>query len=246
MGGRVIRSRLIVWRGVAVPSYTVMLTMACVGGTYAGLGFAVATGMPATRTLLAIVLLLAVALIGARLWFVLAHRSQYDSRARDAFRRSQGGSGLYGGLTLAFAVSVPVLWLLQLPFWRFWDAATVTMLVGLPITRFGCLANGCCAGRPTAGPIALHLPGAGGIWQRRVPTQLLEAAWTGLILLAVLLLRSHLGPGGCLALAAALYGAGRLTLEPLREQSGARLANMVVSSSLLALGVLGLAIWGAG
>jgi Prolipoprotein diacylglyceryl transferase/Concanavalin A-like lectin/glucanases superfamily len=74
------------------------------------------------------------------------------------WRRSEGGMAMYGGLIVTVPLSFPLLRAMQLPFGEFWDAATVTILLGMVFTRIGCLLNGCCAGRPTSAWLGLNLP----------------------------------------------------------------------------------------
>ena len=139
-------------RGVDVPSYTAMLYFGCVAGVLAGAAVAGSAGLERSRFALTTIVLLIPALAGARLWFVLEHWSVYRREPRRIWRRSEGGAALHGGLLLSVVVSVPLLALVEIPFWRFWDAASYTMLIGLIFTRVGCLMNGCCAGRAAPGP----------------------------------------------------------------------------------------------
>jgi phosphatidylglycerol:prolipoprotein diacylglycerol transferase len=66
-------------------------------------------------------------------------------------RVQDAGAAAYGGLVLSFAVSWPVLRLMGLEFWRAWDGMGIIMLVGMAVTRIGCLMNGCCSGRESRG-----------------------------------------------------------------------------------------------
>jgi len=174
--------------------------------------------------------------IGARLLFVLQHLGQFRSAPRRIWRRADGGSALYGGLVLSVLVSVPVLAAAGLAFLRFWDAAAVTMVVGLILTRFCCLARGCCAGRVTDGRVGVWLPNARGVWARRFPTQIIEAGWGSVLLAAALIARPSLPTGGVFALLFGGYAGGRLLLEPTREAWSARRAraNVVASGVLIA------------
>src|SRR5947208_742105 len=175
-----------------------MLYLGCVVGVYAGAAVANAEGLDASRFALVTVILLAAALVGARLLFLVEHAERFRAEPRLIWRTSGGGASLYGGLIAGVAVSVPVLALAGLPFWSFWDAASVTMLVGLIFTRFGCALNGCCAGR----------------WLG-YPTQLLEAGWAAVVLGCALAVRGALTHDGALfAGVVAAYAAGRLVLEP--------------------------------
>ena len=120
-------------------------------------------------------------------------------------------------------ISPAVLAALALPFGAFWDAATFTLLVGMIFTRVGCLLNGCCAGRPSEGRLALRLPGQAGLWERRHPVQLLELG-TAVALLGgcVALLLAESPPGAIFVFALAGYGCVRSIIDPLREARGVR------------------------
>jgi phosphatidylglycerol---prolipoprotein diacylglyceryl transferase len=203
-------------------SYKTMLFLGSVAGVYAGAATGVERGLDAARFSLVAVVLLIPAFVGARLWFVARHRDRYRNQWRLVAQRSEGGWALFGGLVTAVVVSVPFLRLCGLRFWVFWDAASVTMLVGLILTRFGCLMNGCCAGRPTLGPLGMWLPNWAGEWQRRYPTQLLEIAWSATLLTGALAVRNAVPFDGALfASVVALYCAARLLLEATREDSHA-------------------------
>lgn len=100
--------------------------------------------------------------------------------------------------------------------------AALPFPLGQAIGRLGCLAAGCCYGRPTASPLGLYLPDHDGLWAVRHPTQLL-AAGADLLILAVLLAverRAHRRvppPAGSLFLLyLVFYSLKRFALEFLR------------------------------
>jgi len=225
-------------QGLHIPSYSAMLYLGCVIGTFSGAAVAGSGGLSESDFVFASVVLLVPALVGARLWFVFQHLDVFRAQPRRIWRRSEGGSALYGGVVLSVVVSAPVLEYFKLPFWAFWDAGSVTMLVGLIVTRVGCLLNGCCAGRPTNGRIGIWLPNAQGEWLRRIPTQVLEAVWAAVVVAIALAARSRLPfDGALLAVIAGGYAAGRLLLEPTRESvhPGRKMtANMLFSATLVA------------
>ena len=194
----------------AAPSYAAMLYAGCVLGGTAGARIAHRSGIEPLRFALAAALLLIPALVGGRLWYVLQHPERFAGDPARVWRTQEGGAGLYGGLLLSFAVSRPVLAAVQRAFWTFWDAAAVMMLAGMTVTRFGCLINGCCAGRETDGPLGVYLPDQAdqaGRWLRRYPVQLPEAGWSALILAGELAARPHLPAPGALFLSAAAVAA---------------------------------------
>ncbi len=177
------------------------------------------TGLGYLRFTASAVILLIAALIGSRVWYLIGHPKFVAGRA-GTVRVADTGAGLYGGLILSFAVSWPVLRLTGLEFWRFWDGAAIILLVGMAVTRIGCLMNGCCSGREARGPVGMWLPDDRGEWKRRYPTQLFEAAWSATILAVGLLLYEPSDRPGLLFLgSAAAYGIGRLGMEPLRADA---------------------------
>lgn len=235
------RRYLVRWRGVDIPAYTAMLYLGCVAGVLVGAVVAGSYGLDESRVALAMSVLLFPALAGARIWYVVDHWSVYRSEPQRIWRRSEGGSALYGGLLLSLLVSVPVLVLFDIPFWAFWDAAAFTMLIGLVFTRVGCLMNGCCAGRPTSGPLGVRLPDHRGVWERRIPTPIIEAAWAILVLAgAAIISASRPFAGAVLVFVLAAYGGGRVMLERTRADAGTRgsWANIVVSALLLGVGAI--------
>jgi phosphatidylglycerol:prolipoprotein diacylglycerol transferase len=169
---------------------------------------------------LATLVMLVPALIGARLWFALEHPRVFVEEPSRVFRIRGGGAALYGGLVLSFALSPLILRAGGLDFWRFWDGAAIVMLVGLIVTRFGCLMNGCCCGRETGGRIGMWLPNFVGQWRRRYPSQIMEAACGAVILVVELSIRDRLPfPGALFLSAVAAYAASRLVLELTRAEA---------------------------
>lgn len=216
---RVLFSR----HGVEVHSYPALLYLGLVCGVYAGYGAAASMPIDADRAVIGVLILIVPALVGSRLWFVLTHREVFRREPRRVWRRDEGGAALVGGLLLAVALSPAVLAGLGLPFGAFWDAATFTMLVGMIFTRVGCLLNGCCAGRPSEGRLALHLPDHHGRWARRHPVQLLElTAAVALLAGAIAIATDPPFEGSIFVFGLAGYGCVRSILNPLREPQGTR------------------------
>lgn len=246
--GRVFGRRYLSVGRRRVASYVVLLEVGCVAGTFVGAWAASADGLDANRFVVATAVLLVPALVGSRAWFVLGHLDEYRRDPSRWWRRREGGSALYGGLLLSALVGIPVLGVLDLPYWRFWDASIVTMLVGLVPTRVGCAMNGCCAGRPTDGRLGVWMPDVQGRWVRRHPSPLLEAGLAAAILVAVAVVAATAGPrwpfaGARFLAVVGAYAAGRVALGAVREADGrSTRANLVVSVAILASVVLALVV----
>lgn len=151
-----------------------MLYLGLLCGVIAGNLVAQGAGLDPVRAWIATVLLLIPALAGARLLWVATHWNLYRGDLRRIGNRREGGLMMYGGLPCALLVSLPLLRWLHLNFGAFWDASAFTILVGMMITRVGCLLNGCCAGRPSDSWLGIYLPNHLGVWEKRIPNQMLE------------------------------------------------------------------------
>ena len=214
-----MRPILFHWREIKVYGYTAMLYLGIVLGMIAGNYAAHLAGLNSYRIFIATLLLLIPALVASRLLFVALHWEIYHQEPQRIWNQAEGGGALYGGLLCSLIASVPLLSTLQIPLGAFWDIATFMLLVGTIFARFGCLLNGCCGGRATEGWLALYLPNYKGMWQRRIPTQLLEAGWATLLLVAAVIFWNRMPFSGALFLSALTgYGIGRFVLESTREE----------------------------
>jgi phosphatidylglycerol:prolipoprotein diacylglycerol transferase len=213
-----MRRILFRWGGLSFYSYPTMLAIGIVAGLFAQQAAAARTGLNVARTTIATLILLVPALFGARLLFVLSHWSEYRTLPQRILQSSEGGAAMYGGLILAVPMSVPLLALLGIPFGSFWDTASFTILVGMILTRVGCFLNGCCAGMPTDRWYGVNLANDRGVWQRRIPTQALEAAWGLVVLVGALAIGSFPFRGALFLYTVSAYSLGRILLESWREQ----------------------------
>ena len=241
-----MRRLLFEWHGIKLYSYPVMLYLGLLSGIMAGTYGAGLDGLNPGRVYATLLLLIPVALVGARLLFLLAHWRLYRREPHRIWRQSEGGASLYGGLLLSCLVSLPVLKILRLPFGAFWDVASITMLIGMTFTKVGCFLNGSCAGRPTTSRQALYLPNHQGIWRRRLPTQLLEAGWAAVILLGLMGLWHRLPfPGAGFLYTVAAYSLGRWWLEATREDIetvGPLSLHRSIAVGLVAVCLMGFAV----
>jgi phosphatidylglycerol:prolipoprotein diacylglycerol transferase len=218
-----MRRVLFRWRGFTVWSYPAMLYVGLVFGVIAGNVAAHAAGLDPLRVYIATMVLIVPALIGARLLFVASEWRHYRRHPRLIWNRSEGGFMIYGAVPVMLLCSVPLLRALRVGFGTFWDVSTFTILVGMIFTRAGCLLNGCCGGRPTRGWFGIRLPNTRGVWQRRVPTQALEAGCAALLLIVAMVMWRRTPFSGALFLLIMLsYSGARLVLELAREHASSR------------------------
>lgn len=199
-------------------SYPALLYVGLVLGVLAGNQAAHRAGLDAFRVFVATFVLIIPALAGARLLFVSSNWHVYRRDLKRIWNPTDSGASQYGGFLVALPLSIPLLASLQLPFAAFWDVASFTILVGMIFTRIGCLLNGCCSGRASTAWWALYLPNRHRVWDKRIPTQILEAGWAAVLLLIGTIIWKSLPFAGALFLfVIAGYASGRLMLESLRD-----------------------------
>jgi phosphatidylglycerol---prolipoprotein diacylglyceryl transferase len=213
-----MRRVLFRWRGLTVWCYPAMLYLGLTCGVVASDIAAHAAGIDPLCVYIATIVLIVPALIGARLLFVASEWNYYSRNPRRIWDRTQGGFMMYGGVPIMLVCSVPLLRALHVGLGAFWDVSTFTILVGMIFTRVGCLLNGCCGGRPTTGWFGISLPNTSGVWQRRIPTQALEAACAAVLLIVATIMWGRRPFSGALFLFITLsYASVRLVLELARE-----------------------------
>lgn len=226
---------------IRAPVYPALL---CLGVTLGAVGqnaAANATGMASGRVYVATFLLLPLALLGARLLYVVTHRDSFRTGWWRVLDRSVGGMALYGGMAVMLPASVAVLAALDVPYWSFWDVTIFLILPAMVCTRVGCLLHGCCAGRVTASRFGLRSWDASGDPTRRLPTQLLEAGAAAILLAVAVAIGPATGrPGELFGLVALGYGAARLFLQPLRSEPG-RVTGQLPSLAVVVLALTALA-----
>lgn len=225
------------WRGIKVYSYPAMLFIGLVFGVLGGTYTSAFHGLDPTRIFLAELFLLLPALFGSRLLYVVVHWTDYCHQPRRILSRTDGGAHLYGGLILSFVVSIPLLYLIHIPFGAFWDTAAITILIGMIFTRVGCLLNGCCSGKACTGIFSIPLTDINGVTFRRYPTQIMEAALGAVLLSGSLFSRNKMPfDGASFLMNVALYSFGRYFLELHRERSdrlGAIRVNQAISIGMI-------------
>jgi phosphatidylglycerol:prolipoprotein diacylglycerol transferase len=202
-----------------VNAYKVFLCVGISLGTLLSAAVAERSGLSPLRVGLGGLVCVVLALIGARAYHLLVNFRVHQKMGfwTSAWDPRTGGWSVFGGL-----IVVPFLAMqdsvLGIPVPVFWDHFAVGIAFGGAWIRFGCVWNGCCAGRESRGWFALRQHDVHGVYKRRVPAQWLEIAWWLLACVGLLWLWPEPLPPGCHALAVlAWYGLGRFWQEPLRE-----------------------------
>jgi phosphatidylglycerol---prolipoprotein diacylglyceryl transferase len=165
-------------------------------------------------------------ILGARLFYVVQFWEQYRDRPLSVFRIDQGGLVFYGGMLCAtFSIYLYCRWK-KLQFIRVIDVFAPSLAAGHLFGRIGCFMNGCCFGKPSDLPWAVHFP-PGSFPDKRYPglavhpTQLYESLFNLALFLAMMLCLKRLKnyPGLTASIYLLAYGTGRFIIEMLRGDS---------------------------
>ena len=99
-------------------------------------------------------------IVGARAMYVTTYwKEEFAGKPfSEIFMVQHGGIVFYGGFIGASLACMLFAWRKHLPLWRLADILAPSIALGSFVGRYGCLMNGCCYGRPTDLPWAIHFP----------------------------------------------------------------------------------------
>ncbi len=198
---------------------------------------------------------LPLALICARLYYVIFQWQYYRVYPSEIYRIWDGGIAIYGGLIGAFIVVLVLCKCQEISAWLMLDVVAPTVILAQGIGRWGNFVNQEAHGRATSRFFlqSLHLPEwiinqmrINGVYYQ--PTFLYESVWDilGFILLVSLRHRLHLFKQGEIFLAYLIwYALGRFFIEGMRTDS-LMLGALRVSqwlSLLLFIGAIIVGVW---
>jgi phosphatidylglycerol:prolipoprotein diacylglycerol transferase len=100
---------------------------------------------------------LLIGFLGARILFIITRFSSFMADPISMFKVWEGGLVFFGG---PIAVVPFAIWYLRkhkIPVWKASDVILPGLTIGHVFGRFGCLAAGCCYGRPTGSSFGVRL-----------------------------------------------------------------------------------------
>lgn len=223
------------WVG-AISAYRLFMFLAATVTLGASFIVAVRRGLPARRTLAALLALAVVVPVGARLLHAATHMPRYVEDPTRLFSVELHNFALFGGLALTALAGGWLCRWLRLPVLRLADSVAPALAAGIALMRIGCFLTGCCFGRVTDLPWGVTFPvgseahlyqllEGGGLFSAAAPkpvhpTQLYEvgAALIGGVA-AAWLLRHRAPDGVAFAVLLAWYAIFRIANEFLRAPS---------------------------
>ena len=181
-----------------VYTYGVLLAASYLLGLRLAMWRAKKWGLDPNRVLDLGIYIIIAALVGAKLLLLVVDFDQFKD-PRELLNLARLGGVFYGGLLLAVAVAFWYISRHRMPFWTTCDVFAPGIALGHVTGRLGCLAAGCCYGKPTDVPWAIvftnPLAAANVGTPLGIPlhpTQLYEAG-AALIILTLLLLTERRG-----------------------------------------------------
>jgi phosphatidylglycerol---prolipoprotein diacylglyceryl transferase len=238
---------------LALRWYGLLIATGVLLGTTLAHREAIRRGMDPDRLLNAIVVAVLVALLGARLYYVLFNWDYYGANPAKIVAVWEGGLAIHGGLIAGLLATILYCRHAKLPLPVTLDVMAPCVAIGQAIGRWGNFFNQEAFGAPTNLPWKLYIdpahrpPHLAG-FEYFHPTFLYESLWN-LLVFAILWfgLRKRLeGRPGALTLCyLGLYSIGRFFVEGLRIDSlmlGSFRAAQVVSLLLVVASGAGLAL----
>ncbi|MGD9856492.1 MAG: prolipoprotein diacylglyceryl transferase [Planctomycetaceae bacterium] len=209
--------------------------------------------------------LLIAGVVGARLFYLVQYADEVFANkhgleaVKAAFKLSQGGLVLFGGLMGGAAAYFLFCYRRRINPLLLADLATPSLFIGIGFGRIGCLLNGCCYGDRCDLPWAITFPRGSVPWHVLKdrgfldpdslftmplhPTQIYSSidgfllAW---VTVAFYPHRRH--DGETFALGCILYSITRFTMEFLRGDEMGQLGTGLTISQLVSIGVLAIGL----
>ncbi len=248
--------------------YGIILALAMVSGVFIIVQVAKATGQSGDEYLNISLIAIIVAIVGARLYYVLFSWDYYKSHPLEIFNLRGGGLAIYGAIIAGFLTLLVISRVKKLDFPRILDTCVLGVVWGQAVGRWGNFFNREAFGDYTDGLLAMQIPLSDvnssavteamrahiqtidGIAYVQVhPTFLYESLWNFAVFALLLILTFHWKKRerGMIFLSyLLLYGIGRFWIEGLRTDQlilfGTGLPVSQLLSALLALVSLALMI----
>ncbi|WP_035291017.1 prolipoprotein diacylglyceryl transferase [Clostridium sp. KNHs214] len=186
-----------------------------------------------------------IAIIGARLYYVLFEFESYKNNLMDAFNIRQGGLAIHGGIIFSVVAALIYTKRKKISFIKFADVAFPSVILAQSIGRWGNFFNGEAHGGPVSYDFIKQFPefiqkgmNIEGIYYH--PTFLYESIWDLLIfLILMILLRKSKKNGVVFFTYIGLYSIGRFLIEGLRTDS-LMIGNIRVAQFISLIGIM---IW---
>lgn len=172
-----------------------------------------------------ILIALPLAIIGARLYYVIFNFSYYQKDLMEIFNTRQGGLAIHGGVIVGLITAYLYTYYKKLNFWKYADVAAPSIIIAQAIGRWGNFFNQEAHGGPVSHTFISHFPSfiQNGMYidgSYYHPTFLYESIWNIFVFLILLILLKKVKKTGLVIFTyIGLYSIGRFFIEGLRTDS---------------------------
>jgi phosphatidylglycerol:prolipoprotein diacylglycerol transferase len=137
---------------ITVYSYGVLLALSYLIGLQLARVRAKQWGLDANKVLDLGIYIIIAALVGAKLLLLVVDFDQFRQSPAEILSLARSGGVFYGGLLLSLIVAFWYIHRHALPLWTTCDVFAPGIALGHVTGRLGCVAAGCCYGKPTTLP----------------------------------------------------------------------------------------------
>ncbi len=220
--------------GIEVMWYGIFISLGVVIGTILALREAKRLGIEEDTVIDLLLYAIPIALIGARIYYVIFSWDYYGKNLKEIFNFRGGGLAIHGAIIAASIVAIIFARIRKVDFWQIADICAPGLILGQAIGRWGNYVNQEAYGIPTDLPWGIIVDGV-----RVHPTFLYESIWNFMVFLFLLWYRRNRSKvsGEIFLLYLMLYSVIRFFVEGLRTDS-LMLGSIRVAQLVSVIGVL--------
>lgn len=202
--------------GIDVRWYGVLISLGVIIGTVLALREAKRKGVNEDTIIDLLLFAIPVAIIGARLYYVIFSWDSYKNNLLEAINIRGGGLAIHGAIIGGAIVALIFSKIKNISFWKIGDIVAPSLILGQAIGRWGNYANQEAYGGPTDLPWAIVVDGV-----KVHPTFLYESLCNLLIFIFLMWYSRNKvkKDGEVFLLYIILYSIGRFVIEGLRTDS---------------------------
>lgn len=223
--------------GIEVMWYGILIAIAVLIGTILAFRESRRIGFDEEDLIDLLLYAIPLAILGARLYYVVFSWDYYRNNLIEIFHFRGGGLAIHGAILTGILVAIIFARKRRLNFWTIGDITAPSLILGQAIGRWGNYINQEAYGTPTDLPWGIIIDG-----QKVHPTFLYESIWDFIVFLYLIWYRKNKKEvsGEVLLLYIILYSIGRFFIEGLRTDSlmiGSLRIAQVISIVSIVIGI---------
>lgn len=229
--------------GIAIRWYGILIALGLITGIIIAGHTCRIKGISYDKFLDMLIIVLPIAIIGARLYYVLFEFEYYKNNLSEILNIRQGGLAIHGGVIFGVLAAAILMKIKKMEFFKYADAAAPSLIIAQAIGRWGNFFNQEAHGGPVSNEFISHFPefikrGMFIEGQYYHPTFLYESIWNLIVFFILLFILKKSKKTGLVAFSyIGLYSIGRFFIEGLRTDSlmlgNFRIAQLVSLSGIL-------------